>query len=86
MNIEQYFAQRDTPSAESPVGATMVRVLKHYPALSFDEARVEAQKLLHKAAKARVYRAPAVRSAEAEKKRQEGFAALNARRAKLIAA
>jgi hypothetical protein len=78
--IENYFAQPNTPSAGSPVGVTMLRVLKHYPTLTFEEARAEAQSLLHKAAKARIYRAPVVLSAEAKKKKQESFAALNAAR------
>ncbi len=72
MLLETYFAQSDTPSRNSPVGALMVRVLAKNPGMDFGQARKEAYSLLDRAARRRVYRAPAVYSAEehAERKAQ----------------
>jgi hypothetical protein len=40
--LEQYFAQSDTPAADSPVGVAMQRLLRKNPRLTFDEAREQA--------------------------------------------
>jgi hypothetical protein len=40
--LQQYFAQSDTPAADSPVGVAMQRLLKKNPRLTFAEARVQA--------------------------------------------
>jgi len=75
MNVETYFAQPDSPSANSPVGKLLVRILAEYPESTFASAREKAHELLAVAAKARVYRLPAVRSAEAIAARKEQAAA-----------
>jgi hypothetical protein len=62
--LAQYFEQIDTPSANSPVGNLMVRILEKYPDLTFEAARIEANQLLQKAAGRRKYRTPKVFSAE----------------------
>lgn len=64
MLLETNFAQSDTPSRNSPVGTLMVRVLAKNPSMDFEEARQEAYSLLDRAARRRVYRAPAVYTAE----------------------
>lgn len=62
--LEHYFNRSGTPSRNSPVGNTMVRILAKYPGISFDEARTKAHELLTTAAKARKYRGPVVLSAD----------------------
>ena len=42
MSLEDYFAQVDTPSAESPVGVRMRRLLKKNPTMLIEAARMEA--------------------------------------------
>ena len=69
--LEDYFARPDTPSAGSPVGTLMIRVLKKYPDLSHEAARAEARRLLAKAAGRFHFTAPRVLSpSEREKQRQ----------------
>jgi hypothetical protein len=72
--LEQYFDRRDTPSRNSPVGNTMVRILAKFPEISFTEARTKAHELLAIAAKSRVYRGPVVLSAEELAGRKERLA------------
>jgi hypothetical protein len=74
--LSQYFEQRDTPMAGSPVGKTMARILDKYPEMTFEEARAEAGALLADAAKRRRYVAPQVLSAE---EKAEAAAATKAR-------
>jgi hypothetical protein len=50
VDISTYFTQSDSPSAGSPVGNLMVKVLAKYPDVRFDAARAEAHRLLVKAA------------------------------------
>jgi len=71
--LEEYFGQPDTPSRNSPVGNTMVRVLAKYPGISFEEARTKAHELLDTAAKARKYHGPVVLSAEELAKQKNCF-------------
>lgn len=68
-DIAEYFSREDTPSAISPLGAVMVKVLAKYPEFDFAKARVEAHALLNRAAQSRRYRVPAVLSVE-EKRTQ----------------
>lgn len=75
-SIQQYFAQSDTPSAGSPVGLLMVRVLAKFPELSFDAARTEARRLLNAAASSFHFTTPRVLSSEqrqAAKDRLQSF-------------
>jgi hypothetical protein len=60
--LEQYFQQEDTPSADSPVGRVMLRVVAKYPTLSFEQARDKAHGLLADAAKRKKFTLPAVYS------------------------
>ena len=62
--LSQYFEQRDTPMADSPVGRTMAKILAKYPEMTFDAARADAGVLLAEAAKRRRYVAPAALSVE----------------------
>jgi hypothetical protein len=71
-NLEEYFSRLDTPSRNSPVGNTMVRIFAKYPGISFEDARAKAHELLNTAAKSRIYRGPVILSAEelAERKKR----------------
>lgn len=42
MDLDAYFARRDTPMANSPVGVRMQSLLAKDPGLSFAEARIRA--------------------------------------------
>ena len=46
--ITEYFNQTDTPSENSPTGATMGRILAKFPQMSFDDARIRANELLRR--------------------------------------
>ena len=70
MLLETYFAQSDTPSKNSPVGALMVRVLAKNLVMDFEQARQEAYSLLDRAARRRVYNVPAVYSAQEQAERK----------------
>lgn len=59
-----YFGLPDTPSANSPVGMLMLRVLHKNPGMEFETARLEANRLLETASGKRVYRVPTVYSPE----------------------
>jgi uncharacterized Fe-S cluster-containing MiaB family protein len=63
--LKQYFARPETPSEHSPVGTLMATIVVKFPGISFNDARVKANALLDKAAKAKNYRFPRVLS-EAE--------------------
>lgn len=69
--LEHYFSRRETPSRNSPVGKTMVRILAKFPEMPFEDARVKAKELLTRAAGCRKYQLPAVLSAEEQEKRLE---------------
>lgn len=71
-----YFERSDTPTADSPTGRTMVKILAKHPELTFDEARTEAGILLSDASRRRHYAAPPVLSVD------EKAAALAATRAR----
>jgi hypothetical protein len=58
MSLFDYFAKPDTPAANSPVGAIMVKVLEKYPGMSFEDARVQANAMLDKAAGRFNYKRP----------------------------
>jgi hypothetical protein len=58
--LEAYFAQTDTPAANSPVGKLMVKVLEKFPTFTFEQARTKANELQAEAARKRKYVAPAV--------------------------
>ena len=64
---DAYFARRDTPMRESPVGKTLMRVHELYPQLSLEECRAEALKLHNEAANHKKY---AVRVLSPEQKVQ----------------
>jgi hypothetical protein len=62
--IDEYFERPDTPAANSPVGVLMVKIIGKNPGITFEGARAEANRLLDKAARAKVYRFPQVLSPE----------------------
>lgn len=68
--LDEWFARRDTPAAGSPVGVTMVRILKKNRGMGFEAARVEAKKLLDRSARAKVYRLPRPLSPEEQEIRK----------------
>jgi len=39
MTLNEYLAQPDTPSAKSPVGTLIVKILEKYPEMTFEDAR-----------------------------------------------
>jgi hypothetical protein len=80
MNIAEFFALPDSPSAGSPVGSLIVRIVAKYPAMSFADARTEAKRLLGKAAGAKYYCTPRVLSAEEKKASRERFQEVNDKR------
>jgi hypothetical protein len=69
--IQEYLDRPETPSAGSPVGALMFKVLAKNPGMNFVEARTEANVLLDKAAGSRVYRAPRVLSPEEQAEQKD---------------
>jgi hypothetical protein len=71
MEMTEYFARPETPAPGSPVGALMVRVLTKNQGMNFEEARTEANALLDKAARSRVYRLPRVLSPEEQAEQKE---------------
>jgi len=71
--LQEYLARPDTPGAESPVGALVVRVLEKNPTMGFEAARAEANALLDKAAAKWRYRVPTVYSPEEMEKRRESL-------------
>ena len=74
LNIQDYFAQPDTPETNSPVGKVMVNVLAKNPGLDLEAARAEASRLLDRATDRKKYSMPRVLSAEqqlAEKARRK---------------
>lgn len=52
---EAYFARRDTPSRNSPVGRLMIRIMQEDKEVSFDDARTKAIECLARAAGKRNY-------------------------------
>ena len=54
----------------SPVGVLIVKVLEKNPGMNLEQARVEANALLNKAAGGRVYRFPTVYSAAEKAERK----------------
>jgi|HubBroStandDraft_6_1064221.scaffolds.fasta_scaffold618714_2 hypothetical protein len=66
--IEQYFKQTDSPSADSPVGLVMHRVLVKFPGITFQAAREKAHQLLDDAAKRKVFRVLVFSEAETAEK------------------
>ena len=58
----EYFKQSDTPMEHSPVGELLVKILKKFPGMSFQDARVKAKDLLSQAAGKRFYGSPVVLS------------------------
>lgn len=78
MTLSQYFAQPGTrsanfPSANSPVGLLMVKILEKYPNTTFEAARTQANAMLDKAAGRFNYKMPRVYSADEMEKRREAF-------------
>ena len=80
MTLEEYFEQPDTPSAGSPVGILMVRVLEKFPGISFEEARARANDLLHTVAGWKKYQMPKVLSTEEEAAEKSRWLAAVAKR------
>jgi hypothetical protein len=64
MDTEAYFAQRDTPAADSPVARVMMRVLEKFPGITLPDAREKAHELLSDAASKRILKTPRVLSVE----------------------
>ncbi len=64
MKLEEYFERSDTPQTDSPIGRLMVKIVEKNPGMDFDVARVEASKLLQRAASKKNYVVPAVLSPE----------------------
>lgn len=50
MTLPEHFARADTPATNSPVGLVMVKILKKYPALSFEDARTKANEMIQESA------------------------------------
>ena len=71
--LDQYFQRTDTPSANSPVGNLMARILAKFPESSFADARTKAHELLGQAAGRRKYQTPAVLSPEEQERRRAVF-------------
>jgi hypothetical protein len=69
--VQEYFGKTETPSAGSPVGELMVKVLDKNPDIGFWDARLLANALLDKAAGSRVYRFPRVLSPEEQAEQKE---------------
>jgi hypothetical protein len=65
MTLSQYFAKPDTPSANSPMGTIMVKVLEKYPGITFEDARAKAHCLILESAGKKRFNLPRVLS-EAE--------------------
>lgn len=62
--MNSYFEKPDTPAPNSPVGALMLRVMRKNPGMNLEEARVQANQLLERAASRRKYTSPRVLSSE----------------------
>lgn len=62
MVLLDYFAEPDTPSANSPVGTIMVKVLEKYPGMSFEAARAKAHCLILESAGKKRFNLPRVLS------------------------
>jgi hypothetical protein len=73
--LEAYFAQTDTPAANSPIGKIMVKVLEKFPTLNFEQARAKANELQTEAAGKRKYVAPAVLTDEEQEARRKAVRA-----------
>jgi len=73
LTLQDWFKQPDTPSANSPVGQMIVKVLEKYPDMSFEEARAEANKLLDQAAGRKNYRIPKVYTPDEKAKQLSEF-------------
>ena len=71
--LQEYLGRPDTPAAESPVGALIVKIAEKNPGIGFEEARAEAHTLLDKAAGKWKYRVPTVYSPEEREKRCESL-------------
>jgi hypothetical protein len=70
-SIEQYFGRPDTPSAGSPVGILMNKVLVKFPGITLDDARAKANQLLQDAAKRKTFTLPRVLSEEEQARQRE---------------
>jgi hypothetical protein len=63
-SIEQYFGRPDTPSAGSPVGILMSKILVKFPGIALDDARAKANELLLDASRRKNFTLPRVLSEE----------------------
>jgi hypothetical protein len=70
-SIEQYFEREDTPSAGSPVGILMSKILVKFPGITLDDARAKANQLLQDAAKRKTFALPRVLSEEEQARQRE---------------
>jgi len=79
MKVEatEYFARLETPSAGSPVGTLVVRIIDKNPNLGLEEARAQANAMLEKAAGRKTYSVPRVYSPEERRARVEQFRMLS---------
>jgi hypothetical protein len=70
-SIEQYFGRPDTPSAGSPVGILMNKILVKFPGITLDDARAKANQLLQDAAKRKSFSLPRVLSEEEQEQQRQ---------------
>lgn len=78
--LADYFERADTPSAGSPVGVLMLRIIKANAATEPEQARAEAVSLLQKASRRKVYKLPRVLSQKQRTADDARFAVLRAKR------
>jgi hypothetical protein len=69
-SIEQYFEREDTPSAGSPVGVLMAKIVVKFPGITLDDARARASELLQDAAKRKNFSLPRVLSEEEQEQQR----------------
>jgi hypothetical protein len=70
MDLNTYFALPNTPSAGSPVGQLITRILEKMPETSFEDARAAANAMIYKAAGKFNFRTPAVYTPAEEEARR----------------
>jgi len=75
MDTEKYFAQSDTPAADSPVARVMLKVIEKFPELTLSAAREKAQELMLEQSGKRVFKSPRVLSVEEQATQEAASAA-----------
>lgn len=71
MTLDEYFKLPSSPMKNSPVGKLMQDIVRDDRGISFDDARVQANECLQKAAGRRKYRIYTPKQAEVNKRRVE---------------